>query len=109
MDGGEHIVDQIVTRDETCVYYYDAQSNQEAKVWALEDEEPKKVVNWELHAKKIMYALFFRSTGRVKAIKLKEKQTITAIWCKDERLPQVFDAIEIRGRSHILEGAFSSR
>jgi hypothetical protein len=42
MDGGEHIVGQIVTRDETCVYYYDALSNREAKVWALKDEEPTK-------------------------------------------------------------------
>jgi len=92
-DGGNRIISQIVTGNETWVYYYDAPSNQEAKIWIFEDEEPPKMVRRELHIKKIMYDVFFRSTGLVKTIKLEGQKTITATWYRDVCLPQVFEAV----------------
>jgi histone-lysine N-methyltransferase SETMAR len=92
-EGGDRIISQIVTGDETWVYYYDAPSNQEAKIWISQDEEPPKMMKKDIHVKKVMYAVFFRSTGLVKIVKLDEQKTITGAWYSDICLPQVFEAI----------------
>lgn len=96
-DGGQQIISKILTGDETWVYYYDVPSNREAKVWVFEDEERPKLAKKELHVKKIMYAVFFRSTGIVSVVKLGPKQTITAKWYIDNCLKQLFDSVKIRG------------
>jgi histone-lysine N-methyltransferase SETMAR len=92
-DQGQQIISQILTGDETWVYYYDCPSNREAKVWIFEDEKPPKMPKQELHEKKIMYAVFFRSTGLVKYVKLVPKQRVNATWYKDVCLPQVFEVV----------------
>lgn len=92
-DGGQRIISQILTGDETWVYYYDVPSNREAKIWIFDDEERPKLAQKELHVKKIMYAVFFRSTGLVKSVKLGPRETVTANWYKDICLPQVFEII----------------
>ncbi len=92
-DGGQRIISQILTGDETWVYYYDVPSNREAKIWIFDDEERPKLAQKELHVKKIMYAIFFRSTGLVKSVKLGPRETVTANWYKDICLPQVFEII----------------
>jgi hypothetical protein len=43
-----------------------------------------------------MYAVFFRSTGLIKAIKLEGQKTVTAKWYSEVCLPQVFDGLKIR-------------
>ncbi len=47
----------------------------------------------EVHVKKLMYAVFFRSTGIVKVVKLDKGEKVTADWYANKCLPQVFAAI----------------
>lgn len=92
-DGHQQIISKILTGDETWVYFYDVPSNKEARVWVFQDEEIPKLAQKELHVKKIMYAVFFRSTGLVAAIKLGSKETITAKWYTDVCLKKVFESV----------------
>ena len=86
-DGGQRIISKILTGDKAWVYYYDVPSNREAKIWIVDDEVRPK---WR---KKIMYAVFFRSTGLIKSVKLGPRETVTANLYKDTCLPQVFKII----------------
>jgi histone-lysine N-methyltransferase SETMAR len=92
-DGGHQIVSKIITGDETYVHYYDAPTHREAKLWVYEGEVPPSVVKSEKTAKKICYAVFFRSTGLVKAVKLEGQKTITAKWYTEVCLPKVFEQV----------------
>jgi histone-lysine N-methyltransferase SETMAR len=45
---------------------------------------------------KVLYAVFFRSSGLVQAVKLEGQKSVTALWYTIQCLPKVFgDAIEI--------------
>ncbi|GFW29780.1 histone-lysine N-methyltransferase SETMAR [Trichonephila clavipes] len=44
-----------------------------------------------------MHAVFFRSTGFVKAIKLEGQKTVTANWCTTKCLPEVLQEVNVRG------------
>jgi hypothetical protein len=50
-------------------------------------------VKSEKTAKKICYAVFFRSTGLVKAVKLEDQKTITAKWYIEACLPKGFKQV----------------
>ena len=43
-----------------------------------------------------MYAVFFRSTGLVKAIKLEGQKTATANWYTTKCLPEVLQEVNVR-------------
>lgn len=75
------------------VYYYDSLTSREARIWIFEDEDPPKMPKREVYVKKIMYAVFFKSPGLVKCVKLPPKQKVNALWYKDNCLPQVFEVI----------------
>jgi hypothetical protein len=92
-DGGHQIVSKIITGDETYVHYYDAPTHREAKFWVYEGEVPPSIVKSEKTAKKIYYAVFFRSTGLVKAVKLEGQKTITAKLYIEVCLPKVFEQV----------------
>jgi histone-lysine N-methyltransferase SETMAR len=83
----------VVTGDETYIHLYDAPTRKESKLWLCEDEPPPDQVKRERTVKKFCYAVFFRSTGLVKAIRLTEQKTITAKWFVEVCLPQVFEKI----------------
>lgn len=44
-----------------------------------------------------MYAVFFRSTGLVKAIKLEGQKTVTANWYTTQCLPEILQEVNVRG------------
>ena len=46
---------------------------------------------------KVMYAIFFISTGLVKAIKLEGQKTITAKWYPTKGLSEILQGVNIRG------------
>ncbi|GFV62315.1 uncharacterized protein TNCV_2464421 [Trichonephila clavipes] len=58
--------------------YYDVPTRQESKVWVFDDDPMPKMVKGQRTMKKVMYAVFFRSTGLIKAIKLEGQKTVTA-------------------------------
>jgi hypothetical protein len=92
-DGGHQIISKIITGGETYAHCYDAPTHQEAKLWVYEREIPRSIGKSEKTAKKKCYAVFFRSTGLVKAVKLEGQKTITAKWYTDVCLPKVFEQV----------------
>ena len=52
--------------------------------------------------KKVMYAVFFKSTGLVKAIKLEGQKTVTA-----KRLPEILQEVNVRGLIFLHDNASS--
>ncbi|GFU43987.1 histone-lysine N-methyltransferase SETMAR [Trichonephila clavipes] len=46
--------------------------------------------------KKVMYAVFFRSTGLIKAIKLERQKIVTAKWYTTKCLPEILQEVNVR-------------
>lgn len=66
-------------------------------MWIHEDEPTPTMVKKQRAMKKVMYAIFFRSTGLVKAIKLEDQRTVTVNWYVNTCLPEVLQTAKIRG------------
>ncbi|GFU76314.1 histone-lysine N-methyltransferase SETMAR [Trichonephila clavipes] len=64
--------------DETYMPFYDVPIRQESKIWVFKDDPMPTMAKSQRAIKKVMYAIFFRSTGLIKAIKLEEQKTVTA-------------------------------
>lgn len=96
-NGGHRIISKIVTGDETYIPFYDTLTRQESRVWVHEDDPTPTTPKKQRAMKKVMYAVFFRSTGLVKAIKLEEQRTVTANWYINKCLPEVLGSLDIRG------------
>ena len=102
--GGKDLPARLVTGDETYVYFYENLTSKEAKLWVLENEEVPKQVRKEIHVQKIMYAVFFRSTGIVKVVKLEKGERVTGEWYVQKCLSQVFAAISEKRRKSGING-----
>ena len=87
---GMRRIDRIVTGDETYVHYYEAPTHRESKLWVFEDEDPPQVVDRDRTVGKVLYAIFFRTTGLVQAVKLEGQKSVTALWYTTQCLPKVF-------------------
>jgi hypothetical protein len=96
-DGGHRVISRIVTGDETYVHYYDAPTSQESKIWLAEDDEPPTVLKVQRTLGKVLYAVFFRSTGLVKAVKLEGQKSVTAKWYTEVCFPEVLSDLNVRG------------
>ncbi|GFW12329.1 uncharacterized protein TNCV_815841 [Trichonephila clavipes] len=92
-DGDHRIISKIVTGDETYIPFFDIPTRQESKVWVFEDEPTPTMVKRQRAMKKVMYAVFFRSTGLVKGIKLKGQKTVTANWYTTKCLPEILQEV----------------
>ncbi|GFW06840.1 histone-lysine N-methyltransferase SETMAR [Trichonephila clavipes] len=63
-----------------CMPFYDVPTRQESKVWVFENDPMPTMVKSQRAMKKVTYAVFFRSTGLIKAIKLEGQKTVTVNW-----------------------------
>ena len=90
-------INRIVTGDETYVHYYEAPTHRESKIWVFEDEDPPQVVKRDRTVGKVLYAIFFRRTGLVQAVKLEGQKSVTALWYTTQCLPKVFGEAENTG------------
>ena len=75
---GANIINRIITGDETWVYFYDHLSLREAKLRVSEDEDIPSIPKREIHVKKVMFAVFFRSTVIVKVVPKGPKERINS-------------------------------
>ena len=66
-------------------------------LWLFEDDTMSTMVKRQRALKKVMYAVFFRSTGLVKAIKLEGKKAVTANWYTTKCLPEILQEVNVRG------------
>ncbi|GFT30036.1 uncharacterized protein TNCV_715071 [Trichonephila clavipes] len=83
--------------DETGMTFYDVPTRQESKVWVLEDDLMPLMVKSQPAMKKVMYAVFFRSTELIKAIKLEGQKTVTANWYTTNNFPEILQEVSVRG------------
>ena len=96
-EDGHRVISKIVMGDEMCIPFFHVPTRQESKVWVFEDESTPTIVKRQRSMKKVMYAVFFRSTGWVKAIKLEGQKTVTANWYTTQCLPQILQEVNVRG------------
>jgi histone-lysine N-methyltransferase SETMAR len=85
------LINRIITGDETYVHYYDAPTHSESKIWVFEDETPPQVAKQNRTIGKVLYAVFFKSTGLIQAVKLEGQKSVTALWYTTQCLPKVFE------------------
>jgi transposase len=81
-DCGTKMIDRIITGDKTYVYYYDAATRSESKLWVFEDETPPQVVKTSRASGKVLFAVFFRSAGLVIAVKLEGQKSTPLSACQ---------------------------
>ncbi|GFU75736.1 uncharacterized protein TNCV_1651961 [Trichonephila clavipes] len=74
---------------------YDVSTCQESKVWVFEDDPMPTMVKSQRAMKEVMYAVFFRSTGLIKAIKLEGQKTVTANWYATKCLPEILQEVNV--------------
>ncbi len=94
---GQTWINKVITEDETYVYYYEPKSRSESKIWVFDDESPPHVVKRDRTIRKVLYAVFFGTSGLVKAIKLEGQKSVTANWYTTKCLPEVFENTSRRG------------
>jgi len=92
-DGASKQVDMIVTGDETWIYDYDPETKQQSAVWQFPDEEPPTKVKRPRSVGKRMVAVFFRKSGLVAVVPLKERRTVNSDWYTTVCLPKVFQEL----------------
>lgn len=90
---GMRRINRIITGDETYVHFYDALTRFESKIWVFEDEDPPQVVKRSRTVGKVLYAVFFSSTGLVQAVKLEGQKSVTALWYTTQCLPKVLENV----------------
>jgi histone-lysine N-methyltransferase SETMAR len=68
----------IVTGDETWLYFFEPKTKQKSATWIGENDARPTKVKQSKSAGKRMFALFFRKAGFVSKMMLKPKRTVTA-------------------------------
>ncbi|XP_054154792.1 histone-lysine N-methyltransferase SETMAR-like [Oppia nitens] len=88
--------DQMATRVKICrenLKIFENGGNHFIYRLVNEDEEIPKLAKREVHVKKIIYAIFFRSTSIVKIFKLGNGYKVTTDWYVKKWLSKVFESI----------------
>jgi len=106
-NGGQKLIDCITTEDEVYVYYYDALTRQESRVWIIEGEDVPQVVKRDRTVRKVLYAVFFSTSGLSRCVKLEGQKSVTANWFTTVCLPQVFGHRSGRPRMLHMDNATS--
>ncbi|GFW10217.1 uncharacterized protein TNCV_1849341 [Trichonephila clavipes] len=95
-NGGHRVIPKIVM-DETYMPFYDVPTRKESKVCVFEEDLMSTMVKKQQAMRKVMYAVFFRSTGLIKAMKLEGQKTVTANWYTTKCLPEILQEILMLG------------
>ncbi|GFX19248.1 uncharacterized protein TNCV_3013921 [Trichonephila clavipes] len=65
--------------------------------YGFEDDPTPTIVKCQRTMKKVIYAVFFRSTGLIKAIKFEGQKTVIANSYTTKCLPEIFQEVNVRG------------
>ncbi|KAJ4435280.1 hypothetical protein ANN_30196 [Periplaneta americana] len=88
--GESRRISDIVTRDETCVYQFDPETNRQSSVWFFPDEQPPIKVKRPRSVGKKMAATFFSISGHVATVMLENQRSVNAKWYTETCLPRLF-------------------
>lgn len=101
-NGTSNNINNIVSGDETWLYYFDVPSKNKNKVWLFENEQTPVQVRKSRSVKKKMIAVFFTRRGILERVVLESQRTVTASWYINDCLPKVFQKLqEIRPNSRM--------
>ena len=93
-DGGRSkLVDNILTGDETWVYFYDPETKEQSRQWVTNEEDTPLKFRRERSVGKVMAAVFFRRCGILPPVLLEYGATVTADWYCAVCLPQVLQSL----------------
>lgn len=92
--GQSPYVNNIVTGDETYLYYYDVPTKSQNKIWVFDEEDTPVAVRKSRSVKKKMIVVFFKSSGIVKRVVLDTQKTVTAKWYTENCLLQVIESLK---------------
>lgn len=101
-NGTSNYVSNIVTGDETWLYYFDVPSKSKNKIKLFENEPTPIQVRKSRPVKKKMIAVFFTRRGILDRIVLESQRTATASWYTKECLPKVIQ--KLRASSKFKNG-----
>ena len=68
--------DNLVTGDETWVYYFDPKRKSSNKIWASENAKRPSITKRLQTVKKVLYVIFFDDNGPVTQIPLSKRKTV---------------------------------
>lgn len=91
--GRSKSVDNILTGDETWVYFYDPETKQQSRQWVTSEEDAPLKFRRERSVGKVMAAVFFRRCGILQPVLLEHGATVTADWYCGVCLPQVLQSL----------------
>ena len=87
-------LNEIVTGDETWIYFFEPDLKQNNKVWVGEFGERPKIARRNKSAGRVLYALFFDGRGPVAQIPVPEGRSVTGQFYTDTVLPKVVQHYE---------------
>ncbi|KAI6661851.1 Transposase [Oopsacas minuta] len=92
---------EVITGDETWVYFFDMLPKQQSSKWIFEDDVPDTIPKRFMAVSKRIFAIFFTTRGILEFVMLPAKHTVTAAWTEC-CLPKVSQAVEtLRPKSGI--------
>ena len=91
-NGPKRITD-IVTGDETWIYFYGIPNKRSNMMWLTKDEPRPVVCKPGFQSRKRLFTIFFNHEGLMAADVLPEKSTMTGRYYKENVLPQVISKL----------------
>ncbi|KAI6656047.1 Transposase [Oopsacas minuta] len=86
---------EVITGDETWVYFYDMPPKQQISKWIFEDEVPDTIPKRFMAVGKRIFAIFFTTRELLEFVILPAKHTVTAAWYTECYLPKLFNSGDI--------------
>ena len=103
---GPKRVSDVVTGDETWIYFYGIPNKRSNMMWLTKDEPRPVVCKPGFQSRKRLFTIFFNHEGPVAVDVLPEKATMTGRYYRENVLPQVVSALNDRrpvtGTSRIM-------
>jgi len=94
----------IITGDETWIYFFTVSSKEANKVWIEKGENRPQIVRTAKNSKKRMFCIFYTVDGVIARIVVKKGHRVTGKLYADSILPEVFsNFIEKRGRTTVRD------
>ena len=82
---------EIVTGDETWLYFLKPDCKENNKVWVCQNGERPQIAKRNKTSRRVMYALFFDCDGIVARVQVPEKSSVTGLFYKEKVLSAVVD------------------
>ena len=90
-DCDQRRLNEIVTGDETWIYFFEPETKQHNKVWIGGDGPRPQIARRSRSVRRVMYALFFDAKGPVTQVAVPEGRSVTGLFYKENVLSRVVE------------------